>query len=677
MIKHKFIDLSRLSFGKHTLWMGGSPIALLVMIIGSFVLSIGLQNDTVLAQTAVEYTLNYTVNRNAVPQVPFNDLTLLIDVGSDATDIEATGDSTTIPTLYDQQSGTVLITTSASQLQLKITSSSRDSAFGTVEKAALLHNKQWAWSHGFDDNVNFGPSMDLWEAKGWAGSINLIGELVSDTRDEPWIVDQANAIRRLNKGWSLAGHGWKSDCSDTNIEAIEQVYGLLDTLVSHTDSNRPGYFPTGFAAPCFIADYHPLVLAMRDAGNTTIQFNESGDTYMMVVDPGATSVPTGAYQFKSQLLDYDAPIGRDLRIDFGTFEEVKSAIDWAANNSNASTHIWYNTGGHGNHETSHAPVLNYIYDTYGPGGTDEVWVAPSDHIYSYLLVRDNSQVTLDSIDGGENPPPESDPTATSTSTHTLTPTSTATQTLIPTSTQTPTSTPVSTLNPTSTLPPTLVPTDIFTETPIPTATQTGTGNQGCGELLNGDFESGLASWENSSGSFITPGRIENGISVQSGSVSQRVSAQPGEDFQLALYYKVSGETIDSWFGFGIDYLANSSEISEISYQVTELEDEFVRVDLTGTTPPNTTDISVWMFSMSENTFVLDDLDLSWMSCEPEQIPTPTPTSTVVPTTVPGEPTATPVATGTVAPTATIEATATVDPNPPANEYMIFLPSMIR
>ena len=32
--------------------------------------------------------------------------------------------------------------------------------------------------------------------------------------------------------------------------------------------------------------------------------------------------------------------------------------------------------------------VKYIHDNFGPSGTDEVWVAPTERVYSYLVVRD-------------------------------------------------------------------------------------------------------------------------------------------------------------------------------------------------------------------------------------------------------------------------------------------------
>ncbi|NTU86382.1 MAG: hypothetical protein HGA45_44805, partial [Chloroflexales bacterium] len=55
---------------------------------------------------------------------------------------------------------------------------------------------------------------------------------------------------------------------------------------------------------------------------------------------------------------------------------------------------------HGGQEDNLTLVLNKAYSAYGPGGTNELWMAPSDEIYSYLLVRDNTDLA-----GGTLTPP--------------------------------------------------------------------------------------------------------------------------------------------------------------------------------------------------------------------------------------------------------------------------------
>ena len=160
------------------------------------------------AQSSSNHTLTYTLDRSQVPQVPFNDLTLKVDVGSTASNIAVSANGDQIPFIYHITAGIVQFSTDQSEVTISLTVDNTGSTFGTVEKAVLLDDQKWAWSHGFDDNVFLFDSMELWTAKGWAGTLNLIGDTIDDDRDEGWIVDAPEAQRRLNEGWSVAGHGW-------------------------------------------------------------------------------------------------------------------------------------------------------------------------------------------------------------------------------------------------------------------------------------------------------------------------------------------------------------------------------------------------------------------------------------------------------------------------------------
>ncbi|MEI7772256.1 MAG: hypothetical protein WCI67_19860, partial [Chloroflexales bacterium] len=89
-------------------------------------------------------------------------------------------------------------------------------------------------------------------------------------------------------------------------------------------------------------------------------------------------------------------IGRDSDVE-GAPEKVNAVLDWMAANKAADRHFWLNTLSHGDREADLGQILDHAYTTYGPGGSDEIWVAPSDEIYSYLLTRDKVVVTPGSL----------------------------------------------------------------------------------------------------------------------------------------------------------------------------------------------------------------------------------------------------------------------------------------
>ena len=336
------------------------------------------------------YLLQYDLDRTAVPTLTYNELTLLINVG-DSSDIEVYVDgASTNAYTYTAATGQLMITTTGDDLDIWVNHNGQPTVdFGTISTSALLGGKEWAWSHGFDDNTGLGAGIALFESYGWRGTLFMIGSIIDDTRDESWIVDRPALERYLEDGWSIGSHSWLTNCSDYNQPAVEQSLDRLETIIA--GSNRADYKLISFAAPCFVAQYAPVVQTIRNEGIYDLQYNESGNRYLFAVDQGATDYSASGET--ALAFDYNNEIGRDPEISYQTPNNAISVFDWMAANASPNNHFWYNTFAHGNTETNLASTLAHVYNNYGPAGSDEAWVAPSDHIYSYMLVRDNTAVT--------------------------------------------------------------------------------------------------------------------------------------------------------------------------------------------------------------------------------------------------------------------------------------------
>ncbi|MEM7802818.1 MAG: hypothetical protein AAF633_26750, partial [Chloroflexota bacterium] len=95
-------------------------------------------------------------------------------------------------------------------------------------------------------------------------------------------------------------------------------------------------------------------------------------------------------------------------IDVATADDAIQTVDWIARQSDSGKHLWYNSLSHGPSiflgnegvENRVNQLIEHIYREYGPWGSDEVWVAPSDQIYSYILVRDGIDIEIIDIDRG-------------------------------------------------------------------------------------------------------------------------------------------------------------------------------------------------------------------------------------------------------------------------------------
>ena len=421
------------------------------------------------------WEITYQINRSQVPDLYYNELTVQIQVdGASSVNVQVDGSLTN--STYDSATGIVQFTTNGSNVTLLVDGAEDANMPPTVSKAALLDDRKWAWSHGFDDNVNIKPSIAAFNARGWQATVFMITSDIEETRNEPWIVDKPDLLNYLAEGWGVGSHGYASDCSDYNTSDQLTALDILADIVD--DSARPDYLITSFAVPCFRSEYTPVIMGIIQSGSRDLQFYESGNDYLRMVDTahvrphGSNSLPTyTANNITAKGLELNGPLGRDYRIENSAdISQVKAQFDWMANNANSGRHFWYNTLAHGFHEDTVSEAITHVYNNYGPNGTNEAWVAPSDEIYSYILVRDSSQVTMTSIKKNGIPwsPATVSPSPSSTNTHVPTETATSTQT------HTPSPNPTDTPNPTNTLVPTQTPTATSTQADPPTETPTQT-----------------------------------------------------------------------------------------------------------------------------------------------------------------------------------------------------------
>ena len=357
--------------------------------------------------TLQDYTLQYHLDRSAVPQLTYNDLTLKIYVGQ-AQSVSASVDGRNTPVRYDHASGEVIVTTSGTNLELSINQAEPSDRLGTFSKAVLKDDKLWAWSHSFDDNVNFKQyGIPAFEKYGWRATVYLIGNEIDNTRNEGWIVDKPDIMNLVKKGWGIGNHSW----SHQNVDALggsgaaqNDVARLASYLRQAVDeAGRPDYRLIAFAAPNFDTNYLPVILGMRNSHTTQLMFDESGDGGIMRVDPGINDDVFHTF-------DPNQAVGRDWRIDtYGSGDSDDQAFRQDLSKMIASLgpnrHYWLNTFAHGVDVSypnkSIFAFLPWVYNNYGPGGNNSVWVAPADEIYSYMLVRDGVKVSSSLLPGSK------------------------------------------------------------------------------------------------------------------------------------------------------------------------------------------------------------------------------------------------------------------------------------
>lgn len=353
------------------------------------------------------YRFRYQIERASAPSLYHKEVTLIITLG-ESRPVQVRGDGIVHPFRIDATSGHLIVTTAASQLDVTVTldgSSSNLDDVGAFEHANLYENRGFAWSIGMDDNVGLREQIDALERYGWTGTLFLIANILVDEREEAWILDPPYLRQKLVDGWALGNHTWDHNCGEVGEETIIAGQNRLQQVID--SSERPDYEIISFAAPCFVSDYHPVVLDMRTRGVTSILFNESGNRTPITVDPDPadqfTLIPENpnitAYPF-----DLDQPIGRASWTDLNDAATEIKIIDAMATRFNETgQHLWHNSLVHGDKAEVIDTVADYLYNTYGPAGTNQIWVAPSDQIVSYILTRDNTTIRLESADAVDEP----------------------------------------------------------------------------------------------------------------------------------------------------------------------------------------------------------------------------------------------------------------------------------
>ncbi len=433
----------------------------------------GLSSTIGAASASNINVLTYDLDYSNVPDLYFDEVTLIVTVG-DAANISVAAGATPISSTYNSADGTVYFSTSANQVTVTFESLAPNNDIGDVQKAALKNDKGWAWSHGFDDNVNLKPAVEAFKAKGWPATIFAIARYFEQTRDEYWILDEPyfnNTL--LVDGWALGNHSWDHERFDNDPPTMQDYTDDILDGQTHFEatisrSTQTDFQVMVFANPNFSSGYD---IPFEQASQTTaLKLQETGGDSMLVVD--GTSDYSASGETAKHMVGR-TKIGRDISIETNVQDAI-AAIDWMAqNHASSGRHFWFNTLAHGNHEIAITTLINHIWNNYGPAGTNEAWVATSTEIYSYLLVRDNVVVTL----SGSS---ESTSTPTATAVHTNTPTATATQTqtptLPPTQTVAPTATQTAIPTGSATSIPTETPTAIHTLTAVPSPTATSPSN---------------------------------------------------------------------------------------------------------------------------------------------------------------------------------------------------------
>ena len=325
----------------------------------------------------------YRVDRSAVPEwVTQRELTLLLPVSEQVERVEAWGDGH--PLAVTMQDGLARVTSGAQVVAFRASGSQiGPTDLGSASIATLRDDKLWAYSLTFDDGQYSVYEYAYPELSrfGYEAGIAVIGRWVALEHDPAasGYCDSDELLEMLAAGWGMFNHSYSHFSSEADIN-FGDAQAAQEAI-----SAALGLFPTVFTSPHVSPLWGQVIDENKDAlGLYLVQaYSATGNRLMSVDAPlvlGERAVHMGRDDVKHWVED-----------DYNYFDQAHgSAL------SQAGSHVWVSLHAHkvtyDEDWSAVAASTAYLYNTYGPGGSDEVWVASADAVFDYWVTRSLSEL---------------------------------------------------------------------------------------------------------------------------------------------------------------------------------------------------------------------------------------------------------------------------------------------
>ena len=315
---------------------------------------------------------------------------------------------------YNAAQDTIMFTTAANDIVIVLTGVSSPSSIGGMSFTKLKNDKKWAFSIGFDDNRDFlNTAIPAMQSYGWKGTLFLthagfylndaVYKNTASTYGGTYYIRETDVKTLVQDGWGIANHTWTHNNVGTRSFSdviLNDIKRFEDTILPDIRAVMPSYNMINFAAPNFDDTYKTIVYdEIRDngLGNMNYLLCETGWPSVMQVGsvgtgktyPGYNGTNVGVEHF-----NFDERIERQFNLSAAISE-----VDILHHNADKDHVYWMNVGTHQVSTTGDFyTLINKVYNLYGAAGTDEVWVEPSENIYSYLYVRENTTIDFKGYD---------------------------------------------------------------------------------------------------------------------------------------------------------------------------------------------------------------------------------------------------------------------------------------
>ncbi len=331
--------------------------------------------------------LRYTIDRSALPAwVAYRDLTLRIAVG-EAEVLGAWADGAPIQVNAGREPGVALVTTSASEVVLEVQGEGVTPAtVGDYTVATVKDDKLWAYSLTFDDGELSVYEYAYPELRryGFRAGVAVIGQWLGRDDANEWDYCSAAQLSELiAAGWSMFNHSYSHFDGESNISYTE-AWNCQEAIRTHLNGYRATVFTVPFTNPYWaqIIDQYSQALGLY-----VMQLYSDDGARLIGMDAPVILTNAAYHMRRDDIKDW-------VEGGYNYFDQAHSAAV-----ASVPEHTWVSLHGHNVHYDQDwcavAESSAYLYNTYGAGGTDEVWVAPADEVFQYLVTRSYAVVSRD------------------------------------------------------------------------------------------------------------------------------------------------------------------------------------------------------------------------------------------------------------------------------------------
>jgi peptidoglycan/xylan/chitin deacetylase (PgdA/CDA1 family) len=316
----------------------------------------------------------YSLDYSAIPaDIYKRQITISVSVGT-AASCNVTADGAVISNNYNAATGICWFSLTNTASSVVVTAVNWTAGgTGAATKTTFFNNKKWAYSFTFDDGYATDYTVDypMFSAKNLRAGMSIVTNWIGGGN----YMSKTQLTVLFNAGWSVFNH---SVSHPQNTISCSN----LSTQILPAKTTLETWFPNNYKDIFYVYPY--LETGYQTCLSTAGYFR------------GAEGVDGLNYADNFSSINFFGLYRHGMYASV-TSSQANAWADTAATNSRPAwmitfTHMTYSgSSTPGTYDTNESTLLahiNYVYNTYGEGGTTKnMWFAPSDEVLMYLYTR--------------------------------------------------------------------------------------------------------------------------------------------------------------------------------------------------------------------------------------------------------------------------------------------------